>query len=59
MTFNDLSISKKLMVAFAGVVTIVLVMSVAIYMALGSIRSATAASFVPSTPSTRMAFSPG
>ena len=43
MSFNDLNISKKLMVAFAGVVTIVLVMSVAIYLAMGSIRAATAA----------------
>src|SRR5580704_7861817 len=43
MSFDNLTISRKLAAGFAGVVSIVLVMSVALFVALSSIHGATAA----------------
>ncbi len=41
MSFNDLSVSKKLTLSFAGVVSILLVMCVAVFMSLGHVKDAT------------------
>ena len=43
MNFDDLSISRKLAAAFTGVVSITLIMSAAVFMAMSSIHAATAA----------------
>ena len=41
MSLNDLSVSKKLTIGFAGVVSILLVMCIAVFMSLVSVRGAT------------------
>jgi methyl-accepting chemotaxis protein len=43
MNFNNLSISRKLAAAFTGVVSITLIMSAAVFVAMSSIHAATAA----------------
>ncbi|HEY3797990.1 MAG TPA: methyl-accepting chemotaxis protein [Caulobacteraceae bacterium] len=43
MSFNDLTIGRKLAVGFTGVVSIVVAMSLALFVALGAIHGATAA----------------